>query len=80
MVIQTVHPWSARGEAPYADGWRTETFAGFGEGFGAAMPWYYRTLASWVAAIHAAGLAVAELGEPVNPESGVPASLLIVAE
>jgi hypothetical protein len=30
LVIQTVHPWTARGDAPYADGWRTETFAGFG--------------------------------------------------
>jgi 2-polyprenyl-3-methyl-5-hydroxy-6-metoxy-1,4-benzoquinol methylase len=80
VVIQTVHPWTARGDSAYADGWRTETFAGFGEGFAAAMPWYYRTLASWVAVVREAGLRVAELREPVNPESGAPLSLVIVAE
>jgi 2-polyprenyl-3-methyl-5-hydroxy-6-metoxy-1,4-benzoquinol methylase len=80
LVIQTVHPWAARGEAPYADGWRTETFAGFGEGFGAAMPWYYRTLGSWVRCLSAAGLAISELREPLHPETGGPASLLLVCE
>jgi 2-polyprenyl-3-methyl-5-hydroxy-6-metoxy-1,4-benzoquinol methylase len=30
LLIQTVHPWSAGGEAPYRDGWRMETFHGFG--------------------------------------------------
>lgn len=77
VVIQTVHPWTARGDRPYADGWRTETFAGFGDGFAAPMPWYSRTLASWMRAVAAAGLRVADLREPLHPETGAPASLLL---
>lgn len=79
LVIQTVHPWTARGDAPYADGWRTETFAGFGDGFGAPMPWFYRTLASWVRSLGEAGFRVAEVREPIHPETAAPASLLLVA-
>ena len=30
LVVQTVHPWGACGEEPYRDGWRLETFEGFG--------------------------------------------------
>jgi 2-polyprenyl-3-methyl-5-hydroxy-6-metoxy-1,4-benzoquinol methylase len=80
LVIQTVHPWTARGDAPYADGWRTETFAGFGDGFGAPMPWFYRTLASWVRSLADAGYRVSEVREPLHPETQGPASLLLVAE
>jgi 2-polyprenyl-3-methyl-5-hydroxy-6-metoxy-1,4-benzoquinol methylase len=79
LLIQSVHPWTARGEAPYRDGWRTETFAGFGAGFTDPMPWFYRTLASWVASLSAAGWRVEELGEPMHPQTGHPASLLLVA-
>lgn len=78
LVVQTVHPWSARGEGPYADGWRTERFAAFGAEFPEPMPWYYRTLASWVEVLRAAGLAVRDLREPVHPETGEPLSLLLV--
>jgi len=79
LLIQTVHPWTARGEAPYRDGWRTETFAGFGAGFTDPMPWFYRTLESWVATLSASGWRIAELGEPMHPLTGHPASLLLVA-
>lgn len=77
LLIQTVHPWTAAGEGPYEDGWRTETFAGFGEGFAAPMPWYYRTLASWTDVIAAAGYDLAGLREPVHPNTGRPASLIL---
>ena len=77
LVIQTVHPWTAAGEGPYEDGWRTETFAGFGEGFAAPMPWYFRTLASWTAVLAAAGYALVELREPLHPNTGRPASLIL---
>ena len=80
LVVQTVHPWAARGDAPYADGWRTETFAAFGDGFVSAMPWYYRTLASWLRVVHAAGYGLADLAEPTHPETGAPLSLLLTAE
>jgi len=48
LFIQTVHPWTARGEAPYRDAWRLETFSGFDMAFPEPMPWFYRTLESWV--------------------------------
>jgi 2-polyprenyl-3-methyl-5-hydroxy-6-metoxy-1,4-benzoquinol methylase len=80
LVIQTVHPWVAAGEEPYADGWRTETFAAFGEDFVEPMPWYFRTLQSWTDGLRDAGFRLAELREPVHPGTGRPASLLLVAE
>ena len=79
LVIQTVHPWIACGERAYADGWRIETFAGFGEGFAEPMPWYFRTMSSWIDAIVAAGFRIAHVAEPTDAESGKPLSLLIVA-
>ncbi|HVH12992.1 MAG TPA: methyltransferase domain-containing protein [Longimicrobium sp.] len=80
LVIQTVHPWTACGEEPYVDGWRTETFAGFGGDFAEPMPWYFRTVASWMDALRESGFRVATLREPIHPGTGRPASLLLVAE
>jgi 2-polyprenyl-3-methyl-5-hydroxy-6-metoxy-1,4-benzoquinol methylase len=79
LLIQTVHPWSARGEGPYVDGWRTERFAGFGAEFPEPMPWYFRTLASWMESLRAGGFRIDELREPTHPDTGVPLSLLLVA-
>jgi 2-polyprenyl-3-methyl-5-hydroxy-6-metoxy-1,4-benzoquinol methylase len=79
LVIQTVHPWVACGDAPYVDGWREETFASFGGGFTAPMPWYFRTFAAWVDAIGAARFAIGRIVEPVDAQSGRPLSLLIEA-
>lgn len=78
LVVQTVHPWIACGDAPYVDGWRVETFAGFGAGFVEPMPWYFRTLASWIERIAEAGFGVGRIGEPTDA-SGRPLSLVIVA-
>jgi 2-polyprenyl-3-methyl-5-hydroxy-6-metoxy-1,4-benzoquinol methylase len=78
LCIQTVHPWSACGEAAYRDGWRSETFASFGGAFAEPMPWYFRTLASWMGVVHAAGWRVAEAREPLHPDRGVPLSLLLI--
>jgi 2-polyprenyl-3-methyl-5-hydroxy-6-metoxy-1,4-benzoquinol methylase len=80
LVIQTVHPWTAAGDEGYADGWRTETFAACGGGFAEPMPWYFRTLQSWVDALRTAGFRVTTLREPLNPKTRQPASLLMVAE
>ncbi|MBF8723220.1 class I SAM-dependent methyltransferase [Pseudomonas guariconensis] len=77
LVIQTLHPWSmANGD--YQDGWREETFAGFA-GQWTPMPWYFRTLSSWLNALDMAGLRLASLQEPQHPQSPVPQSLLLVA-
>ncbi|MEN4827882.1 class I SAM-dependent methyltransferase [Pseudomonas sp. P39-UII1] len=78
MVIQTLHPWSmANGD--YQDGWREESFAGLA-GQWQPMPWYFRTLASWLNALDMAGLRLVNLQEPQHPQSAVPQSLLLVAE
>ena len=79
LLIQTVHPWIAHREAPYVDGWRTETFADFGGDFVEPMPWYFRTLSSWLDVVVAAGLRIERVSEPLDAECGRPLSLLIDA-
>ena len=78
LVIQTLHPWAAAA-GDYQDGWREETFAGF-KGQWQPMPWYFRTLSSWLNALDMAGCTLASLQEPQHPQSPVPQSLLLVAE
>lgn len=80
LLIQTVHPWTACGEGPYHDGWRTEHFAGMGAGFLEPMPWYFRTLASWFELLTATGWQLLRLQEPSHPDTGLPLSLLIEAQ
>jgi 2-polyprenyl-3-methyl-5-hydroxy-6-metoxy-1,4-benzoquinol methylase len=79
LVVQTVHPWTACGDARYENGWRLETFAAFGDGFVAPMPWYFRTLGAWVDALAISGFRVERIEEPVDRESGRPLSLLLTA-
>jgi len=77
LLTQTLHPWSvANGD--YQDGWREESFAGF-SGDWQPMPWYFRTLASWLNALDMAGFGLLSLQEPQHPQSAVPQSLLMVA-
>ena len=77
LVVQTIHPWTQ--PPPYADGWREETFDGFGEDGWTAMPWYFRTLGSWMAALTKAGFDRVEIDEPLHPETQQPASLVLLA-
>lgn len=77
LLIQTLHPLSACAEQAYRDGWRMERFTGMGEGFPEAMPWYFRTLESWLALVAAAGWQLVARSEPPHPQSGIPASLLL---
>lgn len=78
LVIQTVHPWSACGDEPYRDGWRLEDFSAFGEhAFPEPMPWYFRTLSSWLSVLAIAGYRVLALAEPAHPETARPLSLLL---
>lgn len=79
LILQTVHPWTARGDGEYRDGWRTETFAGFGDGFSEPMPWFFRTLSSWMSVLDDGGYRVEELREPLHPETSEPLSLLLIA-
>lgn len=78
LLIQTVHPWTvATAEPPYADGWRTETFSRMGGAFAAPMPWYFRTLSSWVQLLTSTGLELTALDEPKGESSLMPLSLLL---
>ncbi|MHC6225391.1 class I SAM-dependent methyltransferase [Pseudomonas sp. X10] len=78
LVIQTLHPWSAAA-GDYQDGWREESFATF-SGQWHPMPWYFRTLSSWLAGLDLAGYKLTGLQEPQHPQSPQPQSLLLVAE
>ncbi|UZE25620.1 class I SAM-dependent methyltransferase [Pseudomonas sp. B21-056] len=77
LVIQTLHPWSTAAGV-YQDGWRQETFAGF-KGQWQPMPWYFRTLSSWLNALDMGGFGLAGLQEPQHPQGVGPQSLLLVA-
>ena len=79
LIVQTIHPWSDAGRGAYRDGWRTETFDGFA-GFSEPMPWYFRTLASWLGVLRESGYRLERLKEPAHPETGEPLSLLMVGE
>lgn len=77
LLIQTVHPWAACGDEPYAEGWRLETFTAFGGEFRAPMPWFFRTLESWLAVLTASGWGLRRLREPRHPDTAKPCSLLL---
>ena len=76
LLIQTLHPWTACGDAAYRDGWREGSWAGCGEGFGDAAPWYFRTMAGWLASFAAAELDLRALHEPLHPHTGQPVSVI----
>ena len=78
LVVQTLHPHAATGDQPYVDGWREGSWSGFGPEFTDPAPWYFRTLASWIALLVSSGLKVSAVHEPVNPLTGKPASLILV--
>ncbi|TDF84398.1 bifunctional 2-polyprenyl-6-hydroxyphenol methylase/3-demethylubiquinol 3-O-methyltransferase UbiG [Pseudomonas sp. H9] len=78
LVIQTLHPW-AMAAGNYQDGWREEHFTGL-KGHWQPMPWYFRTLSSWLNALDMAGFTLSALQEPQHPQSPGPQSLLLIAE
>ncbi|MHA6194939.1 class I SAM-dependent methyltransferase [Pseudomonas wadenswilerensis] len=79
LVIQTLHPHVACGDAPYTDGWREGSWTGFDAAFRDPAPWYFRTLESWVTLLEDSGFLLDRLGEPLHPLTGKPASLLLTA-
>lgn len=78
LLIQTVHPWQTLGDFPYQDGWRTEEFKAFGHGFSKPMPWFYRTLHSWISLVTDCGYRIDGMQEPLHPITKKPLSLLII--
>jgi 2-polyprenyl-3-methyl-5-hydroxy-6-metoxy-1,4-benzoquinol methylase len=80
LIVQTMHPVVACGDAPYRDGWREGSWAGFNAGFTDPPPWYFRTLGSWVKLYADHGFRLLELREPVHPKTGKPASLILIGQ
>jgi SAM-dependent methyltransferase len=80
LVVQTMHPATACGDAPYRDGWREGSWAGFNDGFTDPPPWYFRTLGSWIKLYGDHGLRLLELREPLHPKTGKPASLILIGQ
>ena len=77
LIIQTVHPY-ALASGGYESGWREETFANL-PGQWSPMPWYFRTIGSWVEALTTSGWSISRLIEPLHPETRMPASLILDA-
>jgi 2-polyprenyl-3-methyl-5-hydroxy-6-metoxy-1,4-benzoquinol methylase len=80
LLIQTVHPFTACGSGAYRNGWREETFDAFGGRFPSPMPWYFRTVASWIEDVRRAGYVLESLSEPMATDGVMPLSLLIRAQ
>lgn len=79
LVIQTVHPFADPVEGSYEDGWRREDFSASTSAFRATMPWYYRTMSSWVREVVDGGFRMDAVREPMHPVTGRPLSLILVA-
>lgn len=83
LVVQTVHPLGV--PAPYRDDWRVEDFRSFGaegggeDGAWTPMPWFFRTLGSWLDLLRGSGYRLEALCEPLHPETSLPASLILTA-
>jgi 2-polyprenyl-3-methyl-5-hydroxy-6-metoxy-1,4-benzoquinol methylase len=80
LIIQTVHPFNDADGHPYQDRWREEDFASMGAEFTSVMPWFFRTMSTWINAVIAAGYRMTELREPLNEVTGKPLSLVIIAQ
>lgn len=78
FIVQTVHPPFACGSGAYADGWRTETFDSIPGQWREPMPWYFRTIGSWMNAFARAGYRVTQIREPMYPDRPVPASIVFL--
>ena len=44
------------------------------------MPWYFRTLESWMAEIHRAGMQIVRMEEPVDESTSQPLSVIFVCQ
>lgn len=78
LLIQTVHPMVVAAGFRYEDGWREETFEGL-SGQWSPMPWYFRTISSWVRELKSSGWQISGCMEPIHPVTGNPASLILDA-
>jgi SAM-dependent methyltransferase len=78
LIVQTLHPAFTSGDA-YRDGWRVETFANMPGEWREPMPYYFRTIGSWIALFADAHYPLMEVREPLHPERGQPLSMIFIA-
>jgi len=79
LIVQTLHPLIACGDAAYIDGWREGSWSGFSADFTDPPPWYFRTLESWIDLFLRHGFQVLRMREPLHPGTGKPASVILRA-
>lgn len=68
------HPCFALDE--YRNGWNSEDFKSSGTEFSSKMPWYGRTLSSWVQVFDNGDFHIKEIIEPLS--EGKPASVIFI--
>lgn len=78
FIVQTLHPHVSCGDLPYSDSWREGSWDGFSKNFVDAAPWYFRTLESWIDLYNDNGFKLVKVKEPINSETGIVASLLLI--
>ena len=78
FIVQTLHPMISAGDLPYLDGWRSSSWEGFSNDFTDPAPWYFRTLATWIELYRTNGFTLAEIREPLHPETGKPAAVIFI--
>ncbi|AKH70131.1 Methyltransferase domain [Spongiibacter sp. IMCC21906] len=75
-LVQTLHPAFIDYGENYEAGWRDGSWAGFGDEFKEAHPWYFRSLSDWFTLFSACGLWVISVKEPRAKASAKPASII----
>jgi len=78
FIVQTIHPIAGCGDDKYEDGWREGSWVGFSKKFCDPAPWYFRKLETWKTLFTANGFRLSEILEPLNPKTGVPASVIFI--
>jgi 2-polyprenyl-3-methyl-5-hydroxy-6-metoxy-1,4-benzoquinol methylase len=80
LVVQTLHPIAACGNAPYRDGWRPGNWCGFSSEFSDPAPWYFRTIETWQALLTSSGFELIECREPEAALASVPSSIIWICK
>ena len=79
LIVQTLHPLVAGGDAAYRDGWRDGSWAGIEGAFTDPAPWFFRTIESWMRLFAESGFRATGIIEPVHPQTQMPASIIFIA-
>jgi 2-polyprenyl-3-methyl-5-hydroxy-6-metoxy-1,4-benzoquinol methylase len=80
LIIQTLHPIAACGDAPYQDGWRAGNWCGFSHDFSDPAPWYFRTIESWRSLLERCGFDLLETREPKAAQAAAPSSIIWICK